>query len=91
MRKPEICQSTTIELKMPSVTLPSARKNDRMQEANAPEIGPLQYKAFLPLQNSTALSHSHGLEDTLEKLPIWTMLRIDELLPIKPSTQISST
>ena len=23
--------------------------------------------------------------DTLEKLPVWTMRRIDELLPIKPS------
>ena len=30
------------------------------------------------------------LKDTLEKLPVWTMRRIDELLPIKPSPQISS-
>ena len=25
------------------------------------------------------------LKDTLEKLPVWTMRRIDELLPIKPA------
>ena len=30
------------------------------------------------------------LKDTLEKLPVWTMRRIDELLPIKPSAQIPS-
>lgn len=28
------------------------------------------------------------LKDTLEKLPVWTMRRIDELLPFKPTTQI---
>lgn len=31
------------------------------------------------------------LKDTLEKLPVWTMRRIDELLPIKPSAQIPAT
>ena len=31
------------------------------------------------------------LKDTLEKLPVWTMRRIDELLPIKPSAQITPT
>ena len=31
------------------------------------------------------------LKDTLEKLPVWTMRRIDELLPIKPAAQMSST
>jgi len=30
------------------------------------------------------------LKDTLEKLPVWTMRRIDELLPIKPTAQIPS-
>jgi transposase len=30
------------------------------------------------------------LKDTLEKLPVWTMRRIDELLPIKSPAQISS-
>ena len=30
------------------------------------------------------------LKDTLEKLPVWSMSRIDELLPIKSSAQISS-
>jgi len=29
------------------------------------------------------------LKDTLEKLPVWTMRRIDELLPLKPSAQIA--
>ena len=28
---------------------------------------------------------SAWLKDTLEKLPVWTMRRIDELLPIKPA------
>ena len=28
---------------------------------------------------------SAWLKDTLEKLPVWTMRRIDELLPIKPT------
>lgn len=28
------------------------------------------------------------LKDTLEKLPVWTMRRIDELLPLKPTAQI---
>lgn len=31
------------------------------------------------------------LKDTLEKLPVWSMRRIDELLPIKPMAQITST
>ena len=31
------------------------------------------------------------LKDTLEKLPVWTMRRIDELLPIKPPAQIPSS
>jgi len=31
------------------------------------------------------------LKDTLEKLPVWTMKRIDELLPIKPTAQIPSS
>lgn len=31
------------------------------------------------------------LKDTLEKLPVWTMRRIDELLPVKPSAQITPT
>jgi len=30
------------------------------------------------------------LKDTLEKLPVWSMRRIDELLPIKPTAQITS-
>jgi hypothetical protein len=30
------------------------------------------------------------LKDTLEKLPVWTMKRIDELLPIKQTAQILS-
>jgi transposase len=30
------------------------------------------------------------LKDTLEKLPVWSMRRIDELLPIKPTAQILS-
>ena len=30
------------------------------------------------------------LKDTLEKLPVWTMRRIDELLPIKSTAQIPS-
>ena len=30
------------------------------------------------------------LKDTLEKLPVWSMRRIDELLPIKPTAQIPS-
>jgi hypothetical protein len=47
-------------------------------------------QSFLPLQNSTASSHSHELEDTFEKLPIWAMRHIDEFPPIKPSAQISS-
>jgi transposase len=33
---------------------------------------------------------SAWLKDTLEKLPVWTMKRIDELLPIKPAAQIPS-
>lgn len=33
---------------------------------------------------------SAWLKDTLEKLPVWSMRRIDELLPIKPTAQIAS-
>ncbi|MDH5302448.1 MAG: IS66 family transposase [Gammaproteobacteria bacterium] len=33
---------------------------------------------------------SAWLKDTLEKLPVWSMRRIDELLPIKPTAQITS-
>ena len=31
------------------------------------------------------------LKDTLEKLPVWTMRRLDELLPLKPVAQIDSS
>ncbi len=34
---------------------------------------------------------SAWLKDTLEKLPVWTMRRIDELLPIKPTAQFPSS
>jgi len=33
---------------------------------------------------------SAWLKDALEKLPVWTMRRIDELLPIKPTAQTPS-
>jgi hypothetical protein len=40
---------------------------------------------FTDLIKLNGIEPSAWLKDTLEKLPVWTMRRIDDLLPIKPT------